>query len=140
MLFVNESISIPETEFDFGFSRSSGPGGQNVNKVNSRATLRWDATRSAALPEDVQQRFLTTYRRRLTREGILQISSQRYRDQGRNVTDCLSKLRELILAVFSAPQKRKATRPSRGAQQRRLAEKRTISERKQSRRKPSGSD
>ena len=140
MLFVNESISINETEFDFGFSRSSGPGGQNVNKVNSRATLRWDATRSAALPEDVQQRFLTAYRRRLTRDGILQISSQRYRDQGRNVTDCLSKLRELILAVFVAPQKRKATRPSRGAQQRRLAEKRTVSERKQSRRKPSGGD
>lgn len=140
MLYVSDSVSIADTEFDFTFSRSSGPGGQNVNKVNSRATLRWNAAASTALPEAVRERFLVSCRRRLTREGHLIISSQRYRDQGRNVADCLSRLREMILAVATAPVKRKATKPSKGANQRRLLEKRTTAERKQSRRRPSSAE
>ena len=140
MLYVNETISIPDTEFSFSFARSSGPGGQNVNKVNSKATMQWDASRSVQLPEAVRERFLAAYARRLTKEGILVISSQRYRDQGRNVADCLSKLRDLILSVAIAPTQRRATKPTRGAKQRRLSEKKANSERKQGRRRPSIND
>ncbi|MEZ6042857.1 MAG: alternative ribosome rescue aminoacyl-tRNA hydrolase ArfB [Planctomycetaceae bacterium] len=140
MLYVNETISIPDTEFSFSFARSSGPGGQNVNKVNSKAIMQWDASRSVQLPEAVRERFLAAYARRLTKEGILVISSQRYRDQGRNVADCLSKLRDLILSVAIAPTQRRATKPTRGAKQRRLSEKKANSERKQGRRRPSIND
>ena len=140
MLYVNETISIPDTEFSFSFARSSGPGGQNVNKVNSKAIMQWDASRSVQLPEAVRERFLAAYARRLTKEGILVISSQRYRDQGRNVADCLSKLRDLILSVAIAPTQRRATKPTRGAKQRRLSEKKANSERKQARRRPSIND
>lgn len=136
LLIVNDRISIADSEFDFSFSRSSGPGGQNVNKVNSRASLQWNVMNSHALPESVKHRFLTTYAARLTKEGVVIISSQRYRDQGRNVTDCLEKLRQLILAVADEPVPRRPTKPSRGAKQRRLSEKKATSERKQGRRRP----
>lgn len=140
MLFINDRIQIAETEFEFSFSRSGGPGGQNVNKVNSRATLAWNVLATAAVPDDVMIRFRTRYAKRITREGLFQISSQKYRDQGRNVSDCLSKLRELILDVADPPVKRKATKPSAGAKQRRLSEKRVVSERKQNRRRPASNE
>jgi len=136
MLRVNYRIEIPFTEFDFSFSRSGGPGGQNVNKVNSKVTLRWSVTKSPTLPADVRERFVQRYRRRITNDGELVMHSERYRDQGRNVADCLEKLRELLLEVAVAPKKRKPTRPTRGAKERRLKEKRAASERKARRRKP----
>ncbi|MBI1313360.1 aminoacyl-tRNA hydrolase [bacterium] len=136
MLRVNHRIQIPFTEFDFSFSRSGGPGGQNVNKVNSKVTLRWNVEKSATLPGDVCERFCLRYRRRMTTEGEFVMHSERYRDQGRNVADCLEKLRELLLEVAVAPKKRKPTKPTKGSQQRRLKEKRAASERKSRRRKP----
>ena len=140
MLEVNERIQIPDSEFTFAFSRSGGPGGQNVNKVCSKALLTWDATRSPSIPQDVRERFLIRYRRRINKEGMLLITSQRYRDQGRNTHDCLSKLAELILSVAVAPTKRKASAPSRGAKQRRLNDKHVRSDKKQSRRRPGLND
>ncbi len=140
MLDVTTRIQIPDSEFTFAFSRSGGPGGQNVNKVASKALLTWDATRSPSIPDDVRERFLTRYRRRITKEGLLQITSQRYRDQGRNTLDCLSKLAELLRSVAVAPTIRKASKPSRGAKQRRLNEKHVRSDKKQSRRRPSLGD
>lgn len=140
MLRVNERISIPFTEFDFTFARSGGPGGQNVNKVNSKVTLRWNITSSPSLPADVLTRFQTKYRRRITKDGDVVLHSQRYRDQGRNVADCLEKLRELLLDVATAPRRRKATRPTKGSVQRRLDAKKQRSDRKQNRRRPSTDD
>ena len=140
MLEVNSRIQIPDSEFTFAFSRSGGPGGQNVNKVCSKALMTWDATRSPSIPQDVRQRFLLRYRRRITKEGLLQITSQRYRDQGRNTQDCLNKLAELLLSVAVAPTKRKPTAPSRGAKQRRLQDKHVQSDKKQSRRRPDSGD
>jgi ribosome-associated protein len=136
MLKVNPRIQIPFTEFDFTFSRSGGPGGQNVNKVSTKVTLRWDITRSKTIPDDVRRRFMAKYHRRINKEGELVMYSQRYRDQGRNVADVLEKLRGLILEVATAPRRRKPTKPSRGSNERRLSSKRQQSERKQSRRKP----
>ena len=140
MLYVSDSISIPDSEFHFTYTRSSGPGGQNVNKVNSKAVLRWNVTTSSALPEGVRRRFLEANARRLTNEGCILIGSQRYRDQGRNIADCLSRLRELIVAVQTPPKIRKPTKPSKGAKQRRLKEKKVTSDRKQSRRRPRSED
>lgn len=138
MLVVNDRLSIPLRELEFHFSRSSGPGGQNVNKVNSKVTLRWPVQVSTALPADVRARFLGRFARRLTGSGELLITSQRFRDQGRNVGDCLDKLRQMVLEVAMPPKPRKATRPTRGSRERRLQNKRAQSEKKQSRR--SGGD
>lgn len=136
MLVVNRRISIPLREFRFTFSRASGPGGQHVNKVNTKATLRWPVSTTGNLPEDVRERFVARYRRRITTEGDLVLSSQRFRDQGRNVADCLAKLRDMVEQVATAPKKRKPTKPSRGSRERRLEGKRQTSQRKQSRRPP----
>jgi len=140
MLEVNQRIQIPDSEFAFAFSRSGGPGGQNVNKVCSKAQLTWDVTRSQSIPGDVRERFLIRYRRRISKEGMLLITSQRYRDQARNIQDCLNKLAELLLNVSVAPTKRKATAPSKGARQRRLKEKHVQSDKKQARRRPDSGD
>lgn len=136
MLKVNHRIQIPYTEFDFSFSRSGGPGGQNVNKVNTKVTIRWDIKGSPTVPDDVSNRFCAKYRRRITKEGHLVMQSQRYRDQGRNVADVIDKLRVLLLEVATAPVKRKPTKPSRGSKERRLESKRQTSARKQMRKKP----
>lgn len=133
MLSVNNTISVPDQEFDFTFSRSSGPGGQNVNKVNTKVTLHWDVTRTPSLPVAVRSRFLTKFKRRINAQGQLVIYSQRYRDQGRNVADCFDKLREMILSVATVPKARKPTKPSKGSRERRLREKKSRSQTKQSR-------
>ena len=135
MLVINPQIAIPLKEFDFTFSRSSGPGGQNVNKVNTKVTLHWPINSSSSLPEDVRQRFQTKYRRRINNRGQLVVISQRFRDQGRNVADCITKLQELVRSVVAAPVKRRKTKPSKGAIQRRINDKKATSERK-SRRRP----
>jgi ribosome-associated protein len=140
MFHINDEISIAETELDFAFSRSSGPGGQNVNKVNSRATLRWNIEKTKAVSEELRDRIVSANRRRMTRDGALVLHSQRFRDQGRNTADCLSRLRDLILAVLIVPEVRRPTRPTHGSRQRRLAEKRTTSERKKFRRRPTDSE
>lgn len=136
MLKVNHRIRIPMQELKFTFSRSSGPGGQNVNKLNTKAHLRWAISKSDAIPEDVRDRFLARYSRRIAANGELLINSQRYRDQGRNIADCLEKLRELVLSVATAPTKRKPTKPSRGSKVRRRKAKEANSQKKQMRKPP----
>jgi len=140
MLVVNSRLKIPLREFEFTFSRSSGPGGQNVNKLNTKATLRWAVESSPSLTGGVRDRFLKKYRRRITSDGDILVVSQRFRDQGRNVADCLSKLREMLESVATAPKPRKKTRPSKASRERRLKEKRAKSERKQNRRAVRGDD
>jgi ribosome-associated protein len=133
MLVVNRRIRIPLRELRFQFARSSGAGGQNVNKVSTKAILRWPVTSSPSLPEDVRERFLERNRRRITRDGELVMSSQRFRDQGRNVADCLEKLRGMLLEVARAPRRRRATRPHAASRERRLAAKRHQAKKKRSR-------
>lgn len=133
MLEVNNRIRIPLREFDFQFSRSSGAGGQNVNKVNTKATLRWNVTGTGSLPGEVRRRFLEKFRRRITLEGELVLSSQRFRDQGRNVADCIEKLRVMIEEAARRPKTRTATKPTRGSKERRLKEKHLRSDKKKAR-------
>ena len=136
MLVINNQVRIPLAEFEITFARSGGPGGQNVNKVNSKAVLRWRARSSPSLPEAVRQRFLQRFASRLTVDGEMLVTSQRYRDAPRNAADCLEKLREMLLAVATPPKRRRATRPTRGSVERRLLAKRRQSSVKQRRRVP----
>ena len=136
MLQVNDRISIPDEEFLWSFVRSSGPGGQNVNKVASKAVLRWDVANSPSVPEPVKARLRTLQRRRITAEGELVLSSQRYRDQERNRQDCLEKLREMVLQAATVPKPRRPTKPTRGSREARLRQKRRRSATKSVRRAP----
>ena len=133
-LQITSRIVIPDEELGFSFARSSGPGGQNVNKVNSKATLRWNPTASAALPDDVRSRFLKLYASRLTNDGEILITSQESRDQPKNIAICLEKLRAMIAGVLAAPKKRRPTKPTKGSKQRRLTAKKQRSEVKAGRR------
>jgi ribosome-associated protein len=136
MLFINSRIQIPAKEFEFTFARSSGPGGQNVNKVNSKAILRWSVVASTNLPIEVQERFLKKYASRLTTSGEVILASQKYRDQTRNIDDCLEKLKAMIIAVVYPPKLRRPTKPSRASVRNRVDTKRKHSLKKQQRRLP----
>ena len=136
MLIVNEHIRIAEEELHWSFVRSGGPGGQNVNKVASKAVLRWDLAGSPGVPEAVKSRLRTLQRRRITQDGELLITSQRWRDQDRNRQDCLEKLRDMLLEAATVPRPRKVTKATRGSRERRLANKRHRSSAKQLRRQP----
>ncbi len=135
-LVVSRSVSIPLAEFDVEYVRSGGPGGQNVNKVSSKARVRWPVVASPSLSDEVKERFLTRYKSRLTNEGDLIIVGQRYRDQKKNYDDCLDRLREMVREVLVPPRPRKATKPTRGSQKRRVEAKRQRSTTKQLRRNP----
>lgn len=138
MLAISQSVEIPDEEFEISFARSGGPGGQNVNKVNSKAIMRWNVTASQSLPFGVRNRFLAKFANRLTADGSILITSQKTRDQGKNVEDCREKLRELILSVLNPPAIRRATKPSLAAVKRQRETKKINSSKKQMRRKPKG--
>jgi ribosome-associated protein len=133
LLEINDRIRIPESEWTFTFVRSGGPGGQNVNKVASKAVLRWGMAQSPSIPEEVRSRLRTQQRRRITSEGDLLVTSQRYRDHERNRLDCLEKLQAILREATRVPRARKKTKPSPGSHRRRLADKRRRSARKQER-------
>ncbi len=135
-LRINTRIAIPRSELLFTFVRSSGPGGQNVNKVASKAVLRWAATSSPSIPDDVRARLLARAARQINDRGELVLTSQRYRDQSRNKDDCLEKLRSLIASVAKAPRIRRKTKPSRSSREARLKDKRAASQKKQRRGRP----
>jgi ribosome-associated protein len=120
MLEVTPHLRIPESEFVWSYVRSGGPGGQNVNKVASKAVLRWPLAASPSLPPDVKARLRAREANRITAEGELVLTSQRYRDQERNRQDCLDKLREMIARAAARPKVRRKTKPTRGSQEARL--------------------
>jgi ribosome-associated protein len=124
MLEIGNAIRIPDEELVERFVRSSGPGGQNVNKVASAVELRFDAAASPSLPEPVKARLLARRDRRITDEGVVVISAQRFRTQERNREDARERLAALIEAATHVPKARVATRPTRASKERRLAGKR----------------
>jgi ribosome-associated protein len=136
MLEITDTIHIPREELHFTYARSGGPGGQNVNKVSSKVLLRWHPSSSPSLPADIKARLLTQQRTHLTRQGELLISSQKTRDQTRNIEDCMAKLRAVILRALAPPKPRKRSRPTRASKERRLQTKRLQAHRKASRQKP----
>jgi ribosome-associated protein len=134
MLWVDDELAVPLRELRFSYSRSGGPGGQNVNRRDTKATLHWNVRNSRGLPEDVRERFLSRFRRRVNSAGDVVITSQRFRDQGRNSADCVEKLRRMLLQVSVRPTPRRATRPTRASVARRVADKRRRSVKKRGRR------
>lgn len=139
MLVINDRIKVPKKELLFTYTRSQGPGGQNVNKVNTKATMRWSVKKNRSLPPPVRQRFLERFKHRLTSDGELVLVSQRFRERLRNIEDCEDRLRRMIQTVATPPKKRKPTKPTRGSKIRRRKLKEANAWKKQSR-KPPGID
>lgn len=133
MIHVTRSIRLREDEIHEEFIRSSGPGGQHVNKSETAVQLRFDAANSPSLPEDVRSRLLRLAGRRATEEGVIIIEAKRYRSQERNRTDALERLIDLIRNAATPPAPRKKTKPSAAHRRRRLTEKRRRSETKRRR-------
>ncbi|TDR47556.1 ribosome-associated protein [Tahibacter aquaticus] len=135
MLEVTPQIHIHDDELSESFVRSSGPGGQNVNKVASAVELRFDVANSPSLPDAVRTRLLARRDRRITADGVLVISANRFRDQGRNREDARERLAEVVRAATVVAKKRIATKPTKGSQERRLQEKKSRSAHKAGRSK-----
>ena len=134
MLIISDDIRIPLSEFEWSFVRSSGPGGQNVNKVSSKAQLRWNPSSGGHLPAAVLARLAAAHPAYWTKDGEIIIVSQRTRDALKNREDCLEKLRSIILAALKVPKRRIPTRPTKGSIERRLEEKSRNSKKKRERR------
>lgn len=128
MLYITDDILLDENELHMEFIRSSGPGGQNVNKVSTAVQLRFDVRRSSSLPDDVRQRLMDMSGSRITEEGILIISAHRFRTQHQNRRDAVDRLVRLIRKAAENPKKRKKTRPPKAAVEKRLQEKHRRSE------------
>ena len=131
---VSSRVSIDDSELHFSFARSGGPGGQNVNKVNTKAVLRWSVYESTSLKAAVKTRFLKRYANRINEEGELVIASDQHRTQLKNKKECLDRLADMIRAVLVPPKKRKKTKPTRASKERRLSAKKQRSEKKRRRR------
>lgn len=123
MIRVTRAISFNESELDFDFIRSSGPGGQNVNKVATGVQLRFNVRDTTAFSDEVRARLTGLAGRRMTRDGVLVITARRHRTQERNRQDAIARLVELISEASKRPRKRRPTRPTRASREDRIAEK-----------------
>jgi ribosome-associated protein len=117
---ITSRIDIDEDEVAYSFLRASGPGGQNVNKVETAVQLRFDVFGSPSLDEDVKRRLARLAGSRLTNDGVIIIAAQRFRSQDRNRQDALQRLVELIAKAAERPKKRIATRPTLASKKRRV--------------------
>ncbi len=133
MIEVKHGLFINEEEIEWIFARSTGPGGQNVNKVETAVQLRYDVAGSKTLPEEVKERLVRLAGRRMTNEGILLIEARRHRTRERNRQDALERLIAFVERAAERPKPRRKTRPSAGSIKRRLDGKRKRGDLKQSR-------
>ena len=122
MIVVTNSLSIPISEIELTAIRSSGPGGQNVNKVSSAAHLRFNILQSS-LPTVYKQRLLSLKDQRISKEGVIILKAQSYRTWEKNRLDAIQRLRSLLQSVTRTPKPRKATKPTRSSQVKRLERK-----------------
>jgi ribosome-associated protein len=137
---ITPTLSLDEAELEFSFIRASGPGGQNVNKVSSAVQMRFDARRSPSLPNDVSVRLQKLAGSRLTLEGVIVITANRFRTQEANRRDAIARLSELIAKAEHVPAKRRPTKTPKAVKERRLEGKSRRSAVKAMRGRPSGQD
>ncbi|MEA2694970.1 MAG: ribosome-associated protein [Acidobacteriota bacterium] len=130
---IADGLDIPDEELSFVTSRSGGPGGQNVNKLETRVTVRFDLARSPALTEEQRVRIAERLATRVTKDGIFQVTSQRHRTQGANREAAVLRFAELLAGALHEEAPRRPTRATRASRQRRLEEKKRQGRRKQER-------
>lgn len=136
MIPITPDLVIPESELTFTAARSGGPGGQNVNKVNSKVSVEFHVASSSVLTDEQKAKIARRLSARINNEGFLRVTSQQYRTQNGNREAVIEKLAELIRFAFVEQKKRKPTKVSRAAKERRLQGKKIISERKRTRSAP----
>lgn len=130
IITIMDKISIPFSEFHFSFSRSGGAGGQNVNKVNTKAILYWKIDETQSCHPAVLERFRLKFRGFILEDGQVQIVSQEHRSQKANIDACIDKLHDMLNSVAVPPKKRKPTKPKRSAVLKRLDTKKRDSDKK----------
>jgi ribosome-associated protein len=131
MIQINNSTTISDDELTYDFSRSSGPGGQNVNKVNTRVTLYLDVKNSKSLTDFKKKIITAKLRNRINKEGVLRVISQRHRTQAANRNDATQRLVDLLKDALTFKAPRRKTKPSKGSIRRRLESKKQRSQTKQ---------
>jgi len=133
MIEISPTLQLPDEAVEFRYKRSTGPGGQHVNRTDSAVELRFRLESATNLPPPVLERLRRLARRRISREGILIIHAQRFRSQDRNREDAIARLAELLQEAMRPPVPRIATRPTRASRERRLAGKKRLGDRKRGR-------
>lgn len=131
--FVMGKFIIPSSEYTISFSRAGGTGGQNVNKVNTKATLQWNVSESVSLPPAVKERFIAKYFKRIAEDGHITLTSQAHRTQHLNIADVIKKLHEMIDSITEAPKVRKPTKPTKSSVRERIKAKKAHGDKKRSR-------
>ena len=140
MIKVTDSISLNENEIEEDFIRSPGPGGQHVNKTESAVQLRFNARRSPALSNAIYLRLVPLAGSRLTKDGVIVITANQFRERERNREDALARLVDLIRQAATPPKRRRATKPTKGSKERRLEGKQRRGSTKKDRGRPGLSD
>ena len=134
-LRINDHVTIEPTELSVQFVRSPGPGGQNVNKVNSKAVVHWQLGRNPQMPEEVWGRIRQQAANRINQDDCLVVYSHQSRNQQENLAFCLAKIRQIVLEAWRAPTPRRPTKVTWSSKQRRLSDKRQVSDKKSGRRR-----